>query len=289
MNYVYVYIHPEYGHVYVGKAANLCQRLRNHKYSESDNIHADGKKILETCSIYYLELANAAQAVCVEAYLIDKWKPMLNGTLKEESGGFGIEMQLPEWKKFDEARLLNYIQRVEHERHIQMMNDRAEELSREKKRVEEAIEDLRKKEVASARVSGALEDDGFVSKNGEVFLFGWESVQLIMKYCPLYVTFDGITFDKNGNVYSRCVATKIEGNVLYSVYDRKYGVECYKQSDPIVNVMLSRVNFSTSKKTFCELMEWLPKCTDGKDKMVEIYKSMQEWVSDNEIIKEAAQ
>lgn len=106
--YVYQYIHPEYGLLYFGRADNLAKRIYDHENSERDNIPRKYKSILKESAVMYMELKNKAQGIAVEAYLIDKYKPMLNTSLKycDESE---LEMTLPQWKQYYHTSNKKYI------------------------------------------------------------------------------------------------------------------------------------------------------------------------------------
>ena len=103
MYYVYLYLHPVYGHLYCGRADNLDTRIYQHSYDDTDNIPREYVHLLRESIVMYIELKNKAQGVCVEAYYIDKLKPMLNKILKyeedsEEDSDSELNLTHPKWK-----------------------------------------------------------------------------------------------------------------------------------------------------------------------------------------------
>ena len=93
--YVYVYIHPEYGYVYVGRTNNLRARIKTHDAGINDNISSDHMSLLRESSVYYVELCNKAEAISVEAYLINEHNPCLNIAINYNGDKSGIKMSLP--------------------------------------------------------------------------------------------------------------------------------------------------------------------------------------------------
>ena len=101
MSYVYRYVHPDNPWLYVGRTENIHNRIRNHNSAAYDNIDRQYSEMLNESAVYYIELSNKAQSIAVEAYLIDKYKPMLNKSLIYENSGTTIDMSLPKWIKIE--------------------------------------------------------------------------------------------------------------------------------------------------------------------------------------------
>lgn len=97
--YVYMYLHPEYGHLYCGRCDNLDKRIYEHNNSEKDNIPRKYESLLKESIVMYVELQTVAQGVSLEAYCIDKFKPFLNIALKYKVDGKSpLNMDYPKWK-----------------------------------------------------------------------------------------------------------------------------------------------------------------------------------------------
>lgn len=81
--------------IYVGKSDNsLINRLNCHK-SE-----VKFKPYLKDAKIYYAEVVNPAMSTILETYLINKYKPELNSSMKY-TGSLGIELPEPDWKPWN--------------------------------------------------------------------------------------------------------------------------------------------------------------------------------------------
>lgn len=93
-------MHPEYGCLYIGRAENLNDRLLCHSNYKDDNIDRKYENLLEESIIFYKELQNKAEGVCIEAYYINKFKPLLNKSLKYKGQDSSIQMKSQPWKMF---------------------------------------------------------------------------------------------------------------------------------------------------------------------------------------------
>lgn len=101
--YVYKYVHPEKGCIYVGRTCNLTQRIRSHDSNSADNIDRSYEHMLRECDVYFIEVANKSEAIIVETYLIDKEKPILNKVLKDEKHTSSIEISLPQFTRYNDS------------------------------------------------------------------------------------------------------------------------------------------------------------------------------------------
>lgn len=101
--YVYAYIHPEHGWVYVGRTSDLAKRIQQHDNSTQDNIGAEHSALLHDSSVHYIEVANKAESICIEAYLINKNAPMLNKALVYNDKSSSIQMQMPSWQRMEDV------------------------------------------------------------------------------------------------------------------------------------------------------------------------------------------
>ena len=82
IQYVYRYIHPNYPWLYVGRTDDLIRRIDEHDNQLSDNIDAEYRDLLLQSFVLYTEVENKAQAIALESYLIDVYKPTLNKSNK---------------------------------------------------------------------------------------------------------------------------------------------------------------------------------------------------------------
>lgn len=95
--YVYKYVHPEMGCIYVGRTKNLSTRISSHDHSANDNIPRDYESILHDSDVLYTEVANKAEAVIIETYLINTLKPQLNNTMKYDGVTQSLQLTVPEF------------------------------------------------------------------------------------------------------------------------------------------------------------------------------------------------
>lgn len=135
MEYVYVYMHPEYPYLYVGRTCDLEKRIATHDTSSNDNIAKEYEGLLQEASVYYIPLQNKAESIIAETYLINKHKPFLNKMLKYEDVST-LEVKLPRYIKMDDKlrklhiALNDYRDDVkDKEQRIKELNDIKEQLS----------------------------------------------------------------------------------------------------------------------------------------------------------------
>lgn len=102
--YVYKYVHPEKGCIYVGRTKNLDVRIWSHDHNGADNISRDFETLLNDSDVYYCEVANTAESIIVETYLINTLKPKLNGALKYDGITSSIQVAIPEFILMDNER-----------------------------------------------------------------------------------------------------------------------------------------------------------------------------------------
>ena len=94
---VYKYVHDD-EIIYVGKTnSNIISRIDYHS--------AEGKfqPYLENCQIFYGECKNPAHTAILETYLINKYKPILNKSMKYDDN-LGIKIEEPTWVLFKDIR-----------------------------------------------------------------------------------------------------------------------------------------------------------------------------------------
>jgi excinuclease UvrABC nuclease subunit len=92
---VYKYVYND-EIIYIGKSdISLCARLNCHK------TEVKFKPYIKESKIYYAELSNPAMSTIFETYLINKYKPILNVSMKY-SGEVKIEIPEPEWELLKE-------------------------------------------------------------------------------------------------------------------------------------------------------------------------------------------
>ena len=99
IQYVYRYIHPNYPWLYVGRTDDLIQRIDEHDNQLSDNIDAEYRDLLLQSFVLYTEVENKAQAIALESYLIDVYKPTLNKSNKYYGESI-FDVYDINWKKY---------------------------------------------------------------------------------------------------------------------------------------------------------------------------------------------
>ena len=97
--YVYRYIHPNYPWLYVGRTDDLIRRIDEHDNQLSDNIDAEYRDLLLQSFVLYTEVENKAQAIALESYLIDVYKPTLNKSNKYYGESI-FDVYDINWKKY---------------------------------------------------------------------------------------------------------------------------------------------------------------------------------------------
>lgn len=142
--YVYGYLHPEEGWIYIGLTTQPLERrlINQHLNSSCDNIERRWVPMLEESSMYYMELSNEAEMKMVELYFIDKYKPLIN---KKDvfSGGGTMTLTTPKWKKFVCEQAVDYCRLIsEEEKKIGEVEDLKMKLAEEKQRLKKKELDL---------------------------------------------------------------------------------------------------------------------------------------------------
>ena len=99
IQYVYRYIHPNYPWLYVGRTDDLIRRIDEHDNQLSDNIDAEYRDLLLQSFVLYTEVKNKAQAIALESYLIDVYKPTLNKSNKYYGESI-FDVYDINWKKY---------------------------------------------------------------------------------------------------------------------------------------------------------------------------------------------
>lgn len=92
-HYVYKYVYNN-EIIYIGKNdTDLENRIYQHKLEDKF------KPYLQSCKIYYIELANRIMSDVIESELIRRYKPKLN--VAKMSDWDGLEFKEPNWKLFN--------------------------------------------------------------------------------------------------------------------------------------------------------------------------------------------
>ena len=99
IQYVYRYIHPNYPWLYVGRTDDLIRRIDEHDNQLSDNIDAEYRDLLLQSFVLYTDVENKAQAIALESYLIDVYKPTLNKSNKYYGESI-FDVYDINWKKY---------------------------------------------------------------------------------------------------------------------------------------------------------------------------------------------
>lgn len=99
IQYVYRYIHPNYPWLYVGRTDDLIRRIDEHDKELFDNIDKEYRDLLLESFVVYTEINNKAQAIVLENYLIDVYKPTLNKSNKYY-GESVFDIYEINWKKY---------------------------------------------------------------------------------------------------------------------------------------------------------------------------------------------
>jgi len=102
MEYVYIYMHPQYPYLYIGRTCDLKHRIWCHDNNERDNISREHEKLLNESTVYYVELNSRTESEIAETYLINKHKPLLNKAKKYGESVTDGFVSLPAFKKLDE-------------------------------------------------------------------------------------------------------------------------------------------------------------------------------------------
>ena len=99
VQYVYRYIHPNYPWLYVGRTDDLTRRIDEHDKGLFDNIDEEYKNLLLESFVVYTEINNKTQAIVLENYLIDVYKPTLN-KFNKYYGESVFDIYEINWKKY---------------------------------------------------------------------------------------------------------------------------------------------------------------------------------------------
>ncbi len=200
MEYVYVYMHPKYPYLYVGRTCDLEKRIKSHDTNDNDNIAREHERLLQEAAVWYIPLQNKAESTIVEAYLINKHKPYLNKALNYESISDSLVLSIPEYIRMDES-----LQKL-HTRYGELQDDvskktqrikEMEEIKQELTCTEERLQALRnecqQKKQECEILSDILND---APKNGNIW-FTSKEVKWIMDNCGVDVAFYAGSMDIN--------------------------------------------------------------------------------------------
>ena len=88
--YIYKYVYND-EIIYIGKT-NVCLVNRIDCHAREEKF----KGYLDDCQIFYFECKNSAETTIMECYLINKYKPILNVSMKY-SDNLNIDIPEPEW------------------------------------------------------------------------------------------------------------------------------------------------------------------------------------------------
>ena len=206
--YLYQYIHPEYGHLYCGRTSNLNKRIYEHNNCEKDNISREYENLLHESIIFYIKLQNKAQAIAAEAYCIDKYKPFLNKSLKYDDGKSSdpiesmLEMKFPKWEIYNPQNLKlneNLVKiNEEQENIIKEISNTENDIRNKKRDLAELKHDLKKLNYEFKIKNNSYE----IKKKSFAFDLN-EIVWIYSNYDNKNVKFYACTYDISGNILSR--------------------------------------------------------------------------------------
>lgn len=96
-SYLYKFVHPEKGIIYIGKAKSqkcLYQRVQSHLHSLTDNIDRVFEEDLKASAIYCMALSdvNPTELNIAENILINKYKPICNKADKHEGNSLNVTL-----------------------------------------------------------------------------------------------------------------------------------------------------------------------------------------------------
>lgn len=100
--YVYKYVHPVKGVIYVGKTINIKTRKNNHLKCDSDNIKEEDRPLLMESGLYYKKLFDESIADLYETICILHYKPILNVMKKNKSIDIDVKHIDDNWIKYDD-------------------------------------------------------------------------------------------------------------------------------------------------------------------------------------------
>lgn len=196
--YVYQYLHPEYGHLYCGRADNLDSRIYQHNNLSSDNIPREYEHLLKESVIMYIELQNKAQGIAVEAYCIDKFKPFINKALKYDDGGSLLEMKLPKWKMYD-------VENLNYKHHLHSIKKEKEQLIDSIVNIENEIDKksnyLSNAKTRLKKINYEIKTHAKIESENIIFDFDIKDIKWFYSHCENKdVKFYSEIYDKVGNI-----------------------------------------------------------------------------------------
>lgn len=100
--YVYKYVHPDKGVIYVGKTVNIGTRHYIHLKSYSDNIKEKDRPLLIESDLYYKKMFDESIADLYETICIRYYKPMLNIMKQSKNINIDVEHIDENWIKYDD-------------------------------------------------------------------------------------------------------------------------------------------------------------------------------------------
>ena len=227
-NYVYQYLHPEYGHLYCGRTCNLDKRIHDHNNCKDDNIPRKYKKLLEESIIMYIELKNKAQEIAVEAYCIDKFKPFLNKSLKYDSEESSIEMKLPKWKIYNPKNL-------KYKQQLHIVEKEKEQLIEDISVIESDIktqkDNLFKKKFELSKINYEVKAQNIINISNGYIEFELNDIKWFYKHCEnKEVKFLSEVYDMTGKLICK-------GTMYYEFNRQSLVIEYYYGScdnDPYI-------------------------------------------------------
>ena len=93
--YIYKYVNSENGEIfYIGQTINLESRIKDH------SVETKFLPYIENQKIYFINLASEEEMDFYEAYLIAKYKPVLNEIFVGHS--VSLDINEPEWVLYDD-------------------------------------------------------------------------------------------------------------------------------------------------------------------------------------------
>ena len=197
--YVYQYLHPEYGHLYCGRADNLDTRIYQHNNLENDNIPREYETLLKESVVMYVELQNKAQGVAVEAYCIDKFKPFINKALKYDTEEESVlEMKLPEWKIYNVEKSKKKLKLNSLEDEMKAIDDTIFSVENKIKSKKELLE---KRRDICKKIEYEIKINQEVSNKNSLFALCLDDIKWFYKHCEnKNVRFYSEIYDKLGRL-----------------------------------------------------------------------------------------
>lgn len=236
--YVYQYLHPEYGHLYCGRADNLDSRIYQHNNLSTDNIPREYEHLLKESIVMYVELQNKAQGIAVEAYCIDKFKPFINKSLKYDDSGSLLEIKLPEWKVYDvkNSKYKENLHNIKKEREqlIDSISNIENEIAKKSEYFNNAKTKLQK-------INYEIKTHDKIKNKKIIFDFNIDDIKWFYNHCEnKNVKFYSEIYDKIGNIVANGVVyydIQSELLVLDQGQDKYYSNKIF--FDTICNALYS--------------------------------------------------